>query len=78
MFGRNDVMSEKVTIRPDIRKSFIGEKMRTSRDFVFLKAIWSYYTLNNNKLKEHLVASFLTSFAYAAKMNLQPNINLEN
>ena len=39
MFGRNDVMSEKVTIRPDIRKSFIGEKMRTSRDFVFLKAI---------------------------------------
>ena len=43
--GWNDVTSDKVKFRPDIRQNFFWKKNRTSRVYVALKTIWSYCTL---------------------------------
>ena len=45
--GWNDVTSDKVKFRPDIRQNFFWKKNRTSRVYVALKTIWSYCTLIN-------------------------------
>ena len=83
--SRNDVMSDKVNVRPDITQNFFFfflKKIMTWRVCVALKTIWSYQTLININLmeanvhqhpvvfKEHLVTFPLTFFAYASKLKL--------
>ena len=52
MSGRNDVTSEKVNLRPDIRLNvFFKKNIRTSKVFVVLKTIWSYRALINIKFR---------------------------
>ena len=85
MSSRNDVMSDKVNVRPDITQNFFFfflKKIMTWRVCVALKTILSYQTLININLmeanvhqhpvvfKEHLVTFSLTFFAYASKLKL--------
>ena len=49
--GTNNVTSDKVNFRPDIRQIFFSKKDRTSIVRVVFKTIWSYYILINVKLR---------------------------
>ena len=49
--GRNDVTTDKVNVRRDI-KTFFWKKIMTSWVFVARKTIWSYLTLINIKLSK--------------------------
>ena len=49
--GRNDVTSDKVNFRLDIKQKIFLRKIKTSKVCVALKTIWSYCTLINIKLK---------------------------
>ena len=42
LFGRNDVTSDKVNMRLNIRQNFLFEKVRTPRVCVALKTIGTY------------------------------------
>ena len=49
--GRNDVTSDKMNFRLDIRQKFFLKKIRTARVCVALETVWTYCTLINIKLR---------------------------
>ena len=49
--GRNDVTSDKVNFRLNIRQNVVLKKIRASRVCVAVKIIWSHCALINIKLR---------------------------
>lgn len=80
--SRNDVTSNKVDFKRDIRQNFRRKKIRKSRVNSTLEQQYlnnKYQTqgskcpLASSKFKDHLVALSHIFFSYALKLNIQPN-----
>lgn len=67
--SRNDVTSNNVSFRPDIRQNLFLKKFRT------LECVWLSKQFGAAVSRVHLMTFFLTFCAYASKVNLQPNVN---